>query len=132
MTGPFFDVSGRDGSDGASGIDHTSSIAATGCDGLNGGRGCSGRSGMPAGSIAMKLSSLGEPELIPHRVVLARPIDVEVLVEAELGFTTTVSRVMNTSVEVKVGELISWEAKGGNGGDGGDGGGGQDGGTGAR
>ena len=132
MNGPIFDVSGRDGSDGVAGTDHTSSIAATGCDGRKGGRGCSGRSGTPAGSITMMLSSPGGPVLLPQHMVLAQPVDAKILVEAELGFTSIVSRQMDSTVEVKADELISWRARGGNGGYGGDGGGGQDGGVGAR
>jgi hypothetical protein len=65
-------------------------------------------------------------------MVLAQPVDANVMVEAELGFTNVVSRQINSTVDVKADELISWRARGGNGGDGGDGGGGQDGGVGAR
>ena len=129
---PVFSVSGRDGSAGAAGIDRGLSTAAVGNHGLRGGHGMPGEFGIPAGNITMQLSSPTAIALLPYNVVLADPVDTDVLIEGELIFPNSQSSELDTILKLDAGEFISLKAKGGNGGRGGDGGNGQNGGVGVR
>jgi hypothetical protein len=132
MVAPIFDVSGNNGLSGGAGFDRGHSIAFRGEHGLRGGHGIPGQRGTAAGTISMEVSTPTSSSLLPRNVVLPRPIDADVKINASLVFPSGKSQRMDTILKVDAGESISLLAAGGNGGHGGDGGRGQDGGNGVR
>jgi hypothetical protein len=132
MVAPIFEVSGSDGSAGVAGIDRGHSKASPGNHGRRGGNGSQGLRGTAAGSIVLRLSTPESTALLPENVVLAHPIDIDVMIDANLVLPSGGSRRMDTILKMDAGESISLLAKGGDGGRGGDGGDGEHGGTGIR
>ena len=130
MPTPIFSVSGRDGSAGATGYGYGSSTAHVGHHGTSGGDGRAGEAGIPAGTITLQISSPEAVALLPHNVVLAQPLDADVMIECELVYPSGEAKRIDTILNVDSGEQIHMRAKGGDGGRGGDGGDGQNGGAG--
>ena len=132
MTKPLiFDVSGVDGASGISGVSYRS-VASRGHDGLWGGQGIDGNCGTSAGTISMQLSTPTTTSIIPKKVVLANPIDVDVKLDASIVSSSGELQKMDTLLNIKSGESMYFLALGGHGGNGGHGGHGQDGGEGYR
>jgi hypothetical protein len=130
MPTPIFSVSGRDGSAGATGYGYGGSMAQVGQHGTSGSDGRAGEFGIPAGTITLQISSLEAAALLPHNVVLAQPLDADVMIEGELVYPSGEAQRIDTILKVDSGEQIHLRAKGGDGGRGGDGGNGQNGGAG--
>ena len=128
----IYDVSGANGASGTSGHSYHYKAGTGMHDGAPGGDGTDGQLGATAGTIAVRLTTPTTTANIPKNVVLAKPIDVDVKLEASVVFSTDRLQKTNTILKINSGESICFHALGGHGGKGGDGGDGQDGGTGYR
>ena len=123
---PIFDVSGVHGASGISGKDRGHCVAHTTDDGLNGGNGTGGQDGTSAGTILVRLTTPTTTANIPKNVVLANPIDVDVMLDASTQAAGQLQK-MYTVVKINSWESMSFLAVGGNGGQGGNGGDGESG-----
>jgi hypothetical protein len=129
---PIFDVSGVDGASGISGYCLGHSRASTGADGRNGGHGTNGKCGTPAGTINVRFTTPTTTANILENLVLPKPIDADVQLDASIVFCTGQVQKMDTILKIKSEKSMFFLALGGHGGKGGNGGDGEDGGHGYR